>query len=365
MENMLDIYTDYLISSTGQTSAMGLSRLLDNALSHDCVTRFLNKETYNSKVLWQSVKLIVRQHESDDACLIFDDSIIEKSYTDENDLISWHWDHAKKRSIKGINLLTGFYVSQKDVHSPFIRLPVCYELILKTVLYCTLKDKKERRKSPVTKNELMQTMIQQCIHNQLKFKYILADSWFASVENMTFIHQKKKHFIFDMQDNRLAILVSDCPEKPNKNSQWTNIKSLNIPDNTPVAVWLKDMDFPILMTKQIFKDEENNTVGVRFLVSNDFNLTHDDFATIYKKRWSVEEYHKSLKQNVSIAKSPTRTLLTQSNHLYCSIWAYIKLEKLKFQTSLNHFQIKAKIYLKALKAAYAELANIKNQAMPA
>jgi len=35
----LDLYTDYLISSTGQTSATGLSRLFDGQLSHDQVTR--------------------------------------------------------------------------------------------------------------------------------------------------------------------------------------------------------------------------------------------------------------------------------------------------------------------------------------
>jgi len=94
-------------------------------------------------------------------------------------------------------------------------------------------------------------------------------------------------------------------------------------------------------------------------------LTDDQFTTTYKKRWSVEEYHKSLKQNTSIAKSPTRTLTTQSNHLFCSLWAYVKLEKLKYKTKLNHFNIKGKIYLKALKVAFQELAIIKAQALPA
>jgi hypothetical protein len=114
----------------------------------------------------------------------------------------------------------------------------------------------------------------------------------------------------------------------------------------------------VVLTKQIFKDEENKTTGVRFLVSNDFSLTDDPFTTIYKKRWSVEEYHKSLKQNVSIAKSPTRTITTQTNHLWWSLWAYVKLEKIKYKTKINHFEIKAKIYLKALKAAFHELDNI-------
>ena len=75
---MLDIYTDYLISSTGQTSAEGLSRLVDKAFSHDSVTRFLTDIPYDSKLLWQSVKSLVRQHESEDACLVFDDCLIEK-----------------------------------------------------------------------------------------------------------------------------------------------------------------------------------------------------------------------------------------------------------------------------------------------
>jgi hypothetical protein len=365
MEKLLDFYTDYLISSTGQTSATGLSRLLDNVISHDSITRFLSHAGYDSKSLWQSVKPLVRLHQSAAACLVFDDCIIEKQYTDENPLICWHWDHAKGRNVKGINLLSAFYVTQQEGQSTPLRVPVMFELILKTVLFCVLKTKKESRQSPVTKNELMQSMVTQCIHNQLIFRYILADSWFSSTDNMHFIAHKKKFFIFDLQSNRLVLLADNEPNKPAKKSQWINIKSLDIPDNTPVKVWLKDMDFPVLLVKQIFKDEENKQTGVRFLVSNDFDLTDDQFTTIYKKRWSVEEYHKSLKQNVGIAKSPTRTLKTQTNHIYCAIWAYVKLEKLKFKTRLNHFEIKSKIYMKALKAAYAELANINAQTMPA
>jgi hypothetical protein len=40
-KSLLDLYTDYLISSFGQTTATGLSQLLDGEVSHDQVTRFL------------------------------------------------------------------------------------------------------------------------------------------------------------------------------------------------------------------------------------------------------------------------------------------------------------------------------------
>jgi hypothetical protein len=358
MVKLLDIYSDYLICSTSQTSATVVSRLLDNEVSHDKFSRFLSCELLDSKKLWRDIKALVREHENENGFLVFDDSIIEKAYTDCSDLICWYWDHSQNRNVKGINLLSAFYVSEKTVGAVELRVPVQFELVKKTLHYCVIKTRKEMQKSPKTKNEMLREMIVQSLANQLKFKYILADSWFSSAENMTFIADKKKFFIFDLPQSRTAILAQGVPNKPDKKGEWTNINELDIPNNTPVVVWLKGIDFPVLITKQVFKEEDNKVAGVRFLVSNDLSLTNELFSTIYKKRWSVEEYHKSLKQNVSIAKSPTRTITTQSNHLYCAIWAYVKLEKIKFKTKLNHFNIKAKIYIKALKAAYLELATI-------
>ncbi len=208
----------------------------------------------------------------------------------------------------------------------------------------------------------MLEMIAQAIHNQLKFKYILADSWFASADTMRFVKKKKKFFIFDMKSNRNAVL----DEKDRNKGQWSRIDELDIPDNTVVKVWLKDLEFPVLLTKQVFKNKDQLT-GVRFLVPNDFSLSDDQFTTIYKKRCmyrnlggSVEEYHKSLKQNTAIAKSPTRTTRTQCNHIFASIVAYIKLEKLKMVNEMNHFAMKSKLYLSALKAAFKELTILKD-----
>ena len=69
---MLDLYTDYLISSTKYTTATGLSRLFNNRFSHDKVTRFLNSQELDNKKLWSFIK---------------------------------PYDHSKGRSIKGINVV--------------------------------------------------------------------------------------------------------------------------------------------------------------------------------------------------------------------------------------------------------------------
>ena len=105
-QELLDLYSEYLVSAFGQTTATGLSTLLDETISHDRVQRFLASDPRDSADLWHIVKPHIRKIERDDGVMIVDDSIAEKPYTDENDIICWHYDHAKDRTIKGINFLT-------------------------------------------------------------------------------------------------------------------------------------------------------------------------------------------------------------------------------------------------------------------
>jgi hypothetical protein len=351
MNNIFDLYTDYLQVSVGLATATGLSALVDDEISHDQITRMLNKSENDSKALWKNVKPLVRKHESEDGCLIFDDSIIHKPYTDENDIVCWHFDHTQNRNVKGINLLTTFYYTQ--AHEAPLKVPIAFDIVSKYG-YCDLKTKKEGRKSPYTKNELMRFQIEVAIKNQVKFSYILGDSWFSSNENMRFIHERKKYFIFDIKTNRVA-----TAEDRNKGN-WKNITELELQAFTPTKVWLKDLEVQVLLIKQVFINKDNS-MGVRYLVSNNLNLTSDDFKDIYQKRWSVEEYHKSIKQNTCMAKSPTRTVKTQCTHIFASIVSYIKLEKYKFSSKLNHFALKAKLYIHATKVAFKELEWIKLQ----
>ena len=107
----LDLYTDYLLSSTGPTTATGLSRRLDAALSHDHVTRWLSQGTYGPAGSWRQAKPLIRQAEArrpagEFAVLIVDDSVLEKAHTDANKLICTHWDHRQQRYVKGLNFIT-------------------------------------------------------------------------------------------------------------------------------------------------------------------------------------------------------------------------------------------------------------------
>ena len=120
------------------------------------------------------------------------------------------------------------------------------------------------------------------------------------------------------------------------------------------SIYLEGVDFLLHLVKQVFTNGDGS-IGILYLVTSDLELTYDDITTIYQKRWNVETYHKSLKQNASLSKSPTKTVITQSNHLFASMCAFIKLEMLKMTTHINHFALKSKLYLQALRSAYDEL----------
>jgi hypothetical protein len=121
----LESYTDYLICNHGFATATGLSAMMEGDIRHDLMTRFLVLKAFTSKDLWGQVKATVRQIEQEDGCLIFDDTIQEKAWTDENEIMCWHYDHCKGRSVKGINLLNALY------HARGVSVPVAFEVVRK------------------------------------------------------------------------------------------------------------------------------------------------------------------------------------------------------------------------------------------
>lgn len=343
-KDALELYTDYLISNSGYATATGLSAMLNGEISHDKVTRFLSEREYTSKDLWRAVKPVVRELQGDDGVLIFDDTIQEKAWTDENDVMCWHFDHCKGRSVKGINLLNALY------HHSDVSIPVAFEVVRKPLQFCDVVTRQVKRTSEITKNEQMREMIATCVANQLKFRYVLMDSWFAAKENFEFIVKKKKHFIAALKDNRLVALSTD----DKKRGRFIRVDELALTDKQAVRGWLKGFDQEVLIVRQVFTNKDGST-GLLNVVCSDLTLDGGQATTIYKKRWKVEEFHKSLKSNAALAKSPTRTVTTQNNHVFMSIYAVFKLECLKLKLKLNHFALRAKLFVKATQQAYREL----------
>ena len=360
-KTLLDLYSDYLLSSFSLATATGLASLVDHAYSHDQITRFLDQPRYEQKEYWQTIKPVVRQVERDDAAVLVDDTIEEKPYTDESELVCYHYDHTQGRSVKGINLLNFVYhVSVRTGET--VSLPVSYEVVTKPQVYQEPKSGKYRRRSEVSKNELVRQRLKILSQiNQVRFKYVLTDIWFSSKENMIWIKQElHKEFVMAVKDNRLVALS----EADKRQGRFVTLADLELKPDQGRLVYFKGVNFPILVAKQVFTNQDGST-GILYLASSDTSLTYDPLTTIYQKRWNVEVMHKSLKQNAALERSPTKVMRAQCNHIFAAMVAVTKLECLKLTQQTNHFALKSKLYLKALKAAFAELRTLNCQSLDA
>ena len=347
MECTLERYTDYLLSTTKAATATGMSELFDGELSHDKVTRFLSESYFDSSTVWSKAKPLVRKYESEEeGVLIADDSIAEKAHTDENAMISWHWDHSLGRNVKGINFVSLVYNSGE------LSVPVNVHLIEKTEGYVEKKTGKTKYRSAMTKNEITRQMLLQAQSQRILYRYFLADSWFSSAETMNFVNDTlKKHYIMAVEKSREVALS----EEDKLQGRFQRVDTIDYPKNgSSMRVYLRSVKHPVALVRQVFTNKDASQ-GILYLVSNDTTLNSESMTTIYKKRWRVEEYHKSVKQHTALTKSPTKTIQTQANHLYASFVAYIKLEAMKLNSGMNHFAIKASLIAVATKAAFLAL----------
>lgn len=188
-----------------------------------------------------------------------------------------------------------------------------------------------------------------------------------NTHNVTHLPEVRR---LEKEKGGVLILDDSIEEKPYTDENeiicwhYHNLKALGFKDGEKRIVWLKDLAFPVALITKIFKNEDGST-GILHLVTNDLDSDADRIYDVYQKRWRIEEYHKSIKQNASLEKSPTKVVRSQRNHIFASIIAYCKLEFLRLKTALNHFALKYRLILRANQMAFQELKKIREQFTPA
>ena len=259
--------------------------------------------------------------EKEEGALIFDDTILEKAWTDKSELMCWHYDHVSGRSAKGVNFLNALH------HVGEHLIAVAFERVIKSIEYCDTKIRQIKRMSTITKNEQMRQMMGARIQNEFKFGFVLINSWFCAEENFEFIPDRGKHFIAALKDNGRVALS----EEDRKGKRLVREDELHFAQQGVVKGYLKGYDKAVSVVRQVFTHKDGST-ALLHLVCSDLTCDYDAITTTYKKRWQVEVFHKSLKFNARLAKSPTRTLRTQSNHVFMSICATFKLQCLSIKS---------------------------------
>lgn len=305
------LYSQFLIATQKNYSCSELARVAPDEMSHDAANRMLLREKLVPKIIWDNVKRCV---DLDSGFLIMDDTVIDKSYSRNIGLTYWQYSGDAHGSVNGIGLLTLLWA--KD-GSEFI--PVDYRI------YDPNGDGK-------TKNDHFRDMLTLSKQRGFNPEYVIFDSWYGSIDNLKTIDNFNWKWVTRMKKNRL---VSAVPR------QHRNLENLEIPAQG-LIVHLKAYGF-IKVFKLVFKDG-----NIEYLATNDTNVSASDVERIYGKRWSIEQYHKGLKQQCGLEKCQARTARIQRNHIWCSITAFIALELHRIKTGVSLPEAKLSITRNAI-----------------
>lgn len=184
----------------------------------------------------------------------------------------------------------------------------------------------------------------------------MTDSWYFNADNINFIKlELKKDVIMGYKGTTHLFLSKEDRAK------GINIDVEGLTDKECILVYINSVEFPLKISKHILKDQNDKEVAL-YLVTTDLTLDAENMLKLYRKRWKIEEFFKSMKSNCSYSKSPTGTVKTQTNHFFCSVYSVFKLEILKIRSGFNHFALKSKIYLAGVKKSFEELMHIKKKA---
>lgn len=315
----LDTYTTFLIGNGNRYSGVEISKALHmtaGAPAHDSVSRWLSEQTFEPGDLWKHIASYVHLASS----LIIDDTVLDKRWSPNNELVDFHWSGNEHKVTRGISLVNLLATHNDDC------IPVDYRVHA---------DKKDGK----NKNEHCADMLTVAKKRGFKPDFVLADSWYSSLENMKHIVKLGWKFIFGLKENRL-VNETQGVYIPVSTLDWTK-KQVR-------KVWLKGFGF-VLVAQIVFKNGD-----VRYVCTNDLSLTDYTALSLQsKKRWTIEEFHRGIKQTTGIEKCYSIKQRSQLTHIFASFVAFVQLEFQRLKSGMSWYEQKAQAVRLGIFRAFA------------
>ena len=319
-----EIYMSYLLSEPCLASCTRLSDIM-GSISHDSVNRFLDRERYEPKDLFDDEKGKI---ELVGGVLSVDDSVLDKPYSDPKKaaFIDYYWSGKHKRTVKEINFITLFYT---DING--ISVPVNFRIYDKSVAK--------------TKNDYFLEMLTEILSWGVNPSWITGDSWYSSVSNLKFIRKLGIDFMFGIENNRTISV---------ERGQYIQIQKLEDWHDDENTVYLKDYGM-VKVLRQIYKKSYRYyIIGVANL--DDLgNVTKADFKRVHDAHWSIERFHRAIKQVCNIERFQVRRENPIRNHIFCAIKAFSKLEFMRDSKVITHwYEVKRDLFVNTIKSYILE-----------
>jgi hypothetical protein len=308
------IYCQYLLSSQINYTCTNLAQHLEG-LDHNSVYRYLKSEKLTPRLLWEKARETLVQ--SAEAYLIFDDTVIDKSYSFEIEGVRRQYSGNAHGVIKGIGIVNLVYY-----HAELDRY-----WIIDYRLFDPDRDGK-------TKLDHVSEMLDAVERRGLKFGTVLMDAWYATVPLMTRIHKAGKLFYCPIKKNRLVDETrGQAPYRGVESLTWTVVEEQQ-------GKLVKVKGFAQDMYLKLFRVVVS-TDRTDYIVTND--VTQSDTDEAQKEsghRWKVEQFHREEKQVTGIERCQCRLNRSQRNHLCASMLVWLCFKELADKTKQTVYQLK-------------------------
>ena len=314
MKMTAQLYGQFLVSSQVNYTGTYLADHLDG-LTHDNVHYFLKTAHFTPRQLWQQVRPQVVF--SARGYVLFDDTVLDKHHSRRIELVRRQYSGNAHGVIAGIGLVTCVYVNPETDQFWLIDYR----------FFAPEADGK-------TKLDHVADMLAQLAPRGIAYQTVLMDSWYATTALFKWLLNAGKTFYCPLKSNRLVDDSGDQqPYQPVGCLCWSNEE----------VEWGK-----ILKVRGMAKDCKLKLF--RVLVSThrtDYLVTNEaeprDTAAAEQEssiRWTIEQFHRELKQLTGVQACQCRLARSQRNHIALAVRAWTRLKQAAYQTQKTVYQLK-------------------------
>lgn len=294
-----ELYKAFLQASSVRYSGLALSEVSPSEVSHDGVSRWLKDKRFSPREIWSISKDFI--HEQEECLLIADDSVLSKTHSKKIDLVNYQYSGNAHDVIAGIGLINLLWYGCESEAS----VPIDYRIY----------DKDTDGK---TKNSHFLDMLSLAKKRGITPSAVVMDAWYSSLKNLKAIRDHGWVWVTTLRKNR----------KVNRNIR---LETLEIPDEG-LTVHLRGYGW-VTVFKFVAKNGR-----IDYVATSMQDPTRDQLTRIVKKRWSIEVYHRELKQTCGIERCQARTGRAQRNHICLAIQTWLDKHRRRINETLSFYQ---------------------------
>ncbi|MBA3441802.1 MAG: transposase [Pyrinomonadaceae bacterium] len=314
MKTSRQIYCQYLLSSQINYTCTNLADHTEG-LDHTSVYRYLKGEDLRPALVWERVKELIVQ--TQDGYLLFDDTVLDKSYSFEIDGVRRQYSGNAHGVGTGIGIVNLVYYNA-----------ACDQFwIIDYRLFDPQRDGK-------TKLDHLNDMLDVVYARGIRFRTVLMDTWYATTHTRTRLIKEEKIFYCPLKKNRLV-------DESKGARAYQSIDSLAwTPTEEQMGKTVKVKGFAQATYLKLFRVVVSPD-RTDYIVTND--MTQSDTTDAQQERghrWKVEQFHREEKQLTGIGDCECRINRSQRNHLCCAMLVWVCLKNLAYETGQTVYQLK-------------------------